>query len=246
MPAVRAAGGPVLVAGLALLSAVVLVVWGFSPYARWLSHAHAPDAPLSVVVYLAGWLLMTAAMMLPTTLGLVGAFERVVAARRDAWSLRLWLVAGFLAVWLVVGYTFRALDVLVHALVDWSGWLSARPSAIGAASLAVAGAYQFSNVKHRCLSACRSPRSFILRGWRGGRPAWDALRTGADYGRSCVSCCWALMLVMFGVGAANLGWMLALAAVMGAERFASERVRARLERLLGAVLLGLAVLLAVS
>jgi predicted metal-binding membrane protein len=240
----RAAGGPALVAGLALFSLLALVAWGASPYARWLDHAHAPSSPSSMLVYLAGWLLMTAAMMLPTTLGLVGVFARVLGARPDRRKLQLGLVSGFLAVWLAVGYTFRALDVLVHAAVDASAWLSARPSLIGAASLALAGAYQFSPVKHRCLTNCRSPRSFVLRGWTGARPRADALRIGAAYGRSCASCCWALMLVMFGIGAASLGWMLALATVMGGERFLPERARVRLEPLLGAVLLTLAVVLA--
>jgi len=36
----------------------------------------------------------------------------------------------------------------------------------------------------------------------------------------CVGCCWALMLLMFALGTGNLGWMLALAVVMAAEKAA--------------------------
>ncbi|MDR7270222.1 putative metal-binding membrane protein [Pelomonas saccharophila] len=34
----------------------------------------------------------------------------------------------------------------------------------------------------------------------------------------CIGCCWALMLLMFVVGMGHLGWMLALAALMAAEK----------------------------
>src|SRR5262249_22496240 len=38
------------------------------------------------------------------------------------------------------------------------------------------------------------------------------------HGLFCVGCCWTLMLLMFGVGVGNLGWMLVLGAVMGVEK----------------------------
>jgi predicted metal-binding membrane protein len=240
----RLSDGRVLVAGLAALAFIAVVSWGVSPYGRYLDHAYEPATVAgqagAIAVYVAGWLLMTAAMMLPTATGVVRAFERVTNARPNRTRLRLELVAGFLLVWLAVGYTFRAADILVHAGVASWGWLADRPALVGAASLALAGAYQFSALKRRCLTVCRTPRSFIYRGWTGARPHADALRIGMRYGRSCAGCCWALMLVMFGVGATNLAWMLALAAVMAAERFAPERLRARLEPATGVVLLATA------
>jgi predicted metal-binding membrane protein len=36
--------------------------------------------------------------------------------------------------------------------------------------------------------------------------------------RDAVGCCWALMLLMFAVGTGSVGWMLALAAAMAAEK----------------------------
>jgi len=54
--------------------------------------------------------------------------------------------------------------------------------------------------------------------WSGRAPAREALRIGIDHGLFCVGCCWALMLVMFVVGVGNVGWMLALAVVMAAEK----------------------------
>lgn len=237
-----------LIAGLAALALVAVVAWGASPYSRYLSHDYEPAGAAgqlaAVGLYVTGWLLMTVAMMLPTATGVVRAFERATSARADRDRLRLELVAGFLLVWLAVGYAFRAADILVHAGVSALPWLAERPELMGAASLALAGGYQFSGLKRRCLTACRSPRSFIYRGWTGSRPHADAVRIGALYGRSCAGCCWALMLVMFGVGATSVAWMLGLAAVMAAERFTTEPIRTRLEAATGWVLLSAAVVTA--
>jgi len=41
---------------------------------------------------------------------------------------------------------------------------------------------------------------------------------GIRHGAFCVGCCWCLMLLMFVIGSANIGWMLALGAVMAAEK----------------------------
>jgi predicted metal-binding membrane protein len=57
-----------------------------------------------------------------------------------------------------------------------------------------------------------------MKHWRGGQEKAQAFRLGAHHGLFCLGCCWSLMLVMFAVGLGNLGWMLALAAVMGVEK----------------------------
>ena len=46
----------------------------------------------------------------------------------------------------------------------------------------------------------------------------QALLLGVRHGAYCVGCCWALMLLMFAVGTGNVGWMLALGAVMAIEK----------------------------
>lgn len=82
----------------------------------------------------------------------------------------------------------------------------------------VAGAFQFTTLKYRCLDKCRSPLSFVIEHWRGRDNRWQAFRLGAHHGVFCVGCCWALMLLMFVVSVGNLGWMLVLAAVMALEK----------------------------
>lgn len=119
--------------------------------------------------------------------------------------------------WLAVGYAFRACDLGVHALVDSVDGLAQRPQLIGGSVLVLAGLFQFSALKHRCLATCRSPSALVYRHWSEGRAA-EAWRIGVAYATSCVGCCWALMLVMFALGTVNLAWMLGLTAVMALEK----------------------------
>jgi predicted metal-binding membrane protein len=60
--------------------------------------------------------------------------------------------------------------------------------------------------------------SFLVENWRGQGASLEAFRLGLRHGLFCLGCCWTLMLLMFAVGGANLGWMLALGAIMTAER----------------------------
>jgi predicted metal-binding membrane protein len=52
------------------------------------------------------------------------------------------------------------------------------------------------------------------------RGARAAFRLGIAHGIFCLGCCWALMLVGFAAGVANLWWMAALTAVMVYEKTA--------------------------
>jgi predicted metal-binding membrane protein len=235
----------VAVAGLALCALAVLLVWGASPYAGYLHHdgatgGGAVEQASSLALFLGGWLLMSTAMMLPTATRLLRDFARIVRRRPERRLMQAFVVAGFLATWLATGYVFRVADVAVHLLVGSVAWLQQRPDLLGAGVLVAAGLFQFSALHHRCLTACRSPRSFIYRHWRGGDARADALRIGLAYGASCVGCCWALMLLMFAVGTANVAWMLGLAAVMAVEK--NVRWGVRLARPAGAGLAAAGVL----
>jgi hypothetical protein len=61
---------------------------------------------------------------------------------------------------------------------------------------------------------------------------------------SCLGCCWALMLVMFGTGVGSLAWMVGLTAVMVVEK--TSRYGARLVTPVGAALLAAAGAVAAS
>src|SRR5262245_22501196 len=109
-------------------------------------------------------------------------------------------------------------DSVLHAGVAQTAWIAERVWAFGATTLLLAGVYQFTPLKYHCLEKCRSPFSFITQHWRGRDEAGQAFILGIHHGLFCVGCCWTLMLLMFGVGVGNFGWMLLLGAVMGVEK----------------------------
>lgn len=213
-----------LVIGLAGVGWLALSLWSTSPYARYLHHGVIADSDIpagaAVGLFVGGWVLMIAAMMFPSTQQLVATFSVVIRERPDRTRLQLALLGGYATIWTATGFVALLADYGVHEIVHRSPWLEHNPWVISAFVLAGAGLYQFSPIKDRCLSECRSPRTFVYARWRGRNPLHDAFQLGIGHGRFCVGCCAALMLLTFAVGIGSLGWMLALGAVMTIEKVA--------------------------
>ena len=236
-----------------------LYVWEQSPYGRYLEHGRWTDLGLAGslcgvlpagklwlpgLLYAGGWVLMTAAMMLPTVLPLLRRFDRLIAGRSDRAGLIALAIGGYLAVWLGFGMAAHGLDLILHETVRQSRWLTLNAWALGTGVLVVAGLFQFSGLKYRCLDRCRTPLGFLVQHWRGRAPRRDAFLLGAHHGVFCVGCCWAIMSLMFVVGTGNVGWMLVLGALMAIEKNAAWG--RRLSHPLGLVLLTWAALIAAS
>ena len=201
-------------------------------------------APASLLgaAFLAGWVAMTIAMMLPTTLPLLHIFRRLTASRTDGVLLLLLVIAGYLTTWVACGIVVFGASSLVQAYGHDVAWVTTHPRMPSAALFFVAGTLQFSDLKHRCLDKCRSPLSFVTSRWRGTREKWQSFRLGVEHGAFCVGCRWALMLLMFASSVASLTWMLALGAVMAIEKNVSWG--RRLSAPLGMALLAAAAVIA--
>lgn len=210
---------------------------GHAPFHDSAMHATAPAGPATLGLAAGGWALMVVAMMLPLTIPLLDTLRTVY---RGARLLLVVAVAAYVAVWLGVGVVLVGGAAVVGALT--SPLDPDLVSRLGGLLVVIAGLYQFSPAKDACLTACRSPRWFVLRFWHGRRPVAEAATLAAAYGLSCVGCCWALMLLSATAGWASLPAMVALTAAMTTERFV-PRVRV-LTRALGMALvaLGLATL----
>ena len=182
------------------------------------------------VLFLASWQVMTAAMMLPSSLPLVRLFW-AASRRREALGAFL---GGYALVWSLFGLAAFAGDGLLHELVLALPALEERPWLIAGGVLVTAGGFQFTALKDACLDECRHPAFFLTRHYRRGTGA--AFRLGRDHGIFCLGCCWALMLVMFAAGFANLAWMAVLAAVTAYEKIG--RHGRRLTPVLGVALAG--------
>ena len=209
-------------AALIALAWLSLLVWGQSPYSRFLDHRALTDVTGEdvrlLVFFVAGWTIMIFAMMLPTTIPLIRLFRAITSDRSNHMVLAGLLATGYLAVWMGFGVLVHVADLGVHEVAEQIEWLDTNDWVIGAVTLLLAGAYQFTPLKYHCLDKCRSPFSFINSRWSGGNELMQSFRLGVDHGIFCVGCCWTLMLLMFGVGAGNLGWMLLLGSVMAVEK----------------------------
>ena len=125
--------------------------------------------------------------------------------------------------WTAFGAVAFVADALLQRLIEDNAALRTHRWVIVGGVLALAGVVQFTPLKDRCLTECRHPGAFLIRHYRRG--IWGAFTLGRRHGLFCLGCCWALMLMMFAAGVANLPWMAVLTGVMFYEK-AGQRGRA--------------------
>jgi len=196
---------------------------------------------LAAVVVLGAWQLMTAAMMLPSSLGFIRLYAAAAAGAPSYPPALALFLGSYFAVWTAFALVAFGGDMQLHRIVDAWPWLAAHATLIPAATLALAAVYQFTPLKDACLKACRHPAMYLRRSYRRG--ALNGLRIGFGHALYCLGCCWALMLVMFAAGVAHLAWMGVLAAIMFVEKAtpAGNRIVAPVGAALG-LLAGIALL----
>jgi predicted metal-binding membrane protein len=180
-----------------------------------LIEGHIPY-PIAFAMFLVAWQAMIAAMMLPSTLPMVRLFAAASAEQPRPVAAMRAFIGGYSLVWTGFGAAAFLGDTMLHRTVDASAWLQHHEFLIGGGVLALAGAFQFTALKDRCLEVCRHPGAFLLRHYQRGTDG--AFKLGRRHGMFCLGCCWALMLLMFAAGVANLWWMAGLTALMFYEK----------------------------
>jgi predicted metal-binding membrane protein len=170
-------------------------------------------------LFLASWVAMMAAMMFPTAAPMIRMFARISSGKRARGEegAPTWIfVAGYLGVWVGVGVPAYLLARGAEDLSDRWMWVMDNAPRLGGAVLLGAGLYQLSPLKTICLRKCRTPISFVLTSWREGR--LGALRMGFRHGAYCLGCCWALFAILFPLGIMNVAAMVAVTALVFAEK----------------------------
>ncbi len=229
--------------------ALIFSAWGLILFAFATNHAQLIDHDyllrsshlpwLSALgIFLPLWQVMTLAMMLPSSLGVFPLLASSGQALLAVWKRQSLFTVGYAAVWTVFAVLAFVGDTFIHRLVAQWFWLYTHAWVIGSGTLLMAGMFQFLPFKRYCLQqCCRSQQ------WRVGPLALDVLspwQMGIHYGRFCVGSCWALMLVMFGLGIKSLLGVALLAAVIVLEKGIPGGLHLR--PLIGIVLLLLALL----
>ncbi|HJP65569.1 MAG TPA: DUF2182 domain-containing protein [Actinomycetota bacterium] len=173
------------------------------------------SALTGLLVFLAGWLVMVTAMMLPSSLPAIRWFRSLDGVAQAPHRRAGAFLAGFAAIWTVIGVGALAGDVLVHQLSHRLAWLEVRPWLIAAGALIVAGGFQLSRWSHRC----RDPEPHhVRRQVSGSVDSAGAFGLGADHAWVRLHDCWPLMLVSFAFGMTSLAWMAGLTVLMTVER----------------------------
>jgi predicted metal-binding membrane protein len=169
--------------------------------------------------FLGVWVVMMAAMMLPSVAPTAALYSRMTKSRSPI-SPALF-ACGYLAAWAgtgVLAFAFAAAGGRISGGV--LAWDRAGRWAAGA-TLIVAAAYELTPLKNVCLGKCRSPLGFLLGSWRGGRVG--GLRMGISHGGWCIGCCWALMASLFALGVMSLIWMAVVAGLIAFEKLVPSR-----------------------
>ena len=207
---------------IALLLCLGALAW-WSTADRMAGMDAGPGSALGALGWFVGaWVVMMAAMMLPSSAPTVALYARLT--RRPSVLRPLVFTAGYLVTWTAAGLLAYGLvelgRTLLGARLAWDG--AGRFLAGG--TLLAAAAYEVTPLKDACLSRCRSPLGFLLGSWREGLAG--ALGMGARHGAWCAGCCWALMASLFALGVMSLAWMAFVAALIALEKTVPRRGRA--------------------
>ena len=190
---------------------------------------------MTAPIFLAIWVVMMAAMMLPSAAPMILIFDAIQAGRsRQGRSTVPTSVfaGGYLVVWAAFGVVAYAAALLAGRLSDaWPDLAMIAPR-IGGAVIVAAGIYQLTPLKQACLSKCRTPMQFVLSSWRDGYRG--TFRMGLGHGAYCLGCCWLLFVILFPLGIMNVAAMAVVALLVLAEK--TLPVGRRISQLVGVVL----------
>jgi len=179
--------------------------------------SYEPSGVANIVLAGSMWGAMAFAMMLPSAAPMILAYTEIAdtAARKGGRIVSPFAIAaGYLTVWL----GFAAAATLVQTILIRASFAEHTPVSdfFPGALFVGAGLYQFSTLKHACLTQCQRPFPFFFTNWT--TTPRGIFRLGFRQGLYCLGCCWAMMLVMFAAGAMNVVWMSALAVAMTIEK----------------------------
>jgi predicted metal-binding membrane protein len=221
------------------VAAVAAVAWAVTV----LLARHMGNGPrtmgLAVLPFLGLWVVMMAAMMLPSVAPVAVLWTRLIsgASAGAGRAMRMSaFLAGYLLAWAAVG------AVAFAALAGTGRLVTASPVAakwLGVAIFIGAGVYQLTPWKDWCLRRCRSPIGALMY-YVGFQGRSRDVRVGLHHGATCAGCCWGLMIVLIAVGVMNVAVMAALAVVILMEKL--WRYGKRFGQAVGVVLAAIGVL----
>lgn len=201
--------------GLVALLLVLAVAAWWSTADRMAEMDAGPGTALGALGWFLGvWVVMMAAMMLPSLAPTTALYARMT--RQRGLDRALLFTSGYLLVWGIAGLAAYGLFALGRSFFGGVLAWHAGGRWFAAGLLATAALYELTPLKDVCLARCRSPLGFLIGTWRDGR--MGALEMGSRHGGWCLGCCWALMAALFALGVMSLTWMAFVAALITLEK----------------------------
>jgi predicted metal-binding membrane protein len=242
------------------ISAAVTIVWcasmssmgGMSMPGGWtmsMTWMRMPDQtwPGAAASFLAMWIVMMVAMMLPSLVPMLLHYREAAGSGRETSLARLgWLTTvvgfGYFFIWTVAGLIVFPVGIAL-ATIEMQQPLVSRavPIAAGIVVL-IAGALQFTAWKAHHLACCRETHA-PERGATLLADAGAALRHGVHLGLQCARCCANLMMILLVIDVMDLRAMAIVTVAITAERLAPAGSAERVARAIGAIIIGVGLLL---
>jgi predicted metal-binding membrane protein len=199
--------------------------------------------PAAAASFVGMWVVMMAAMMLPSLVPTLWRYRQAVGRARNprVWRLTTLVGAGYFVVWTgfgIVAYPFGV--ALTKIEMQQPALARAVPVAIGVVVL-IAGALQFTGWKARQLACCREIHACGCALSTDAKAAW---RCGLRLGLHCCYCCAGMTTMLLVVGVMDVRVMAFVTAAITIERLAPRP--ARVAAGLGAVVVGLGLALIVK
>ena len=201
---------------------LVYMVWGMEnmdvPAAQHFMPAMINWGPWDLVLVFLMWVVMMAAMMLPSAEPMIKMYARIAegGSKHTVGYYGSLFVGGYLLIWsafsllaTLAQWGLLELRLVTPMMDSASNWLSGF-------LLIAAGMFQFSRFRNACLNKCRTPMGFLMTEWRPG--PHGALIMGLRHGGYCLGCCAMLMLLLFVLGVMNLVWILVLTLIVLVEK----------------------------
>lgn len=204
---------------LALLLILATASWIILIWQTRTASGMAMALPMGASLFLVLWVIMMVAMMFPSVAPMVLAFIQIQHERRGTGRTfaPTWVFIGaYLLVWTIFGLLAYAGTLGVTTLAQRLPWLIQNTTRISGGIIVLCGLYQFTPLKHVCLTKCRTAQDFISSSWQEGYRG--TLFLGMRHGLYCLGSYWLLFVLLLVLGMMNLPIMVLLTLLIFAEK----------------------------
>src|SRR5688572_23669465 len=190
---------------------------------------------LNISLFTVIWTSGMIAMMFPSIIPMILLYNKIIIQKdksntlliskenKTIYSLKTILfTATYIVVWTIVGlilYFGWSLYTNNFVLEYFS---NNQANILFGIILIIAGGYQFTSLKKKCIGYCESPLTFFSRRWHNG--TIGAIKMGTYHGLYCLGCCWPYFLLMVALGWMNIACMSLFAGIIFGEKMWSKGI----------------------